>query len=229
MRHAQRGQAIFETVIFLPMFLLALFGMIWAVQAAVQYERSESAVRYAGLVSQVANPYADYSFYSLYTQIGSSAIPTITCVQPLTDPLSDAAPTYTSPQTTTQSPPFWTPASAIPGCAGPNSAGIVGIQAGTGLDQDVLFSQQYPSIISQVSVPSALQSTLGTLSSANSSERFFRPVGIDVILACYSTLNTQIDKSLNYSTDTSPANTPIALGGTVVPITLVPNSNCTTF
>jgi Flp pilus assembly protein TadG len=53
LRHAQRGQAVVETVLFLPMFLLALFGVMWTAQAAVQYERTQSAVRYAGLIAQI--------------------------------------------------------------------------------------------------------------------------------------------------------------------------------
>ena len=118
MKHAQRGQAVVETVIFLPMFLIALFGIIWTVQAAVQSERVESAVRYAGLISQQANPYVDYSLYSMYTQLGSTLIPTVTCISPITAPLSDAAPTYASTHiSTVASAPFWTPASAQPSCA----------------------------------------------------------------------------------------------------------------
>jgi hypothetical protein len=229
MKHAQRGQAIFETVLFLPMFLLALFGMIWAVQAAVQYERVESAVRYTGLVSQEANPYAQYSFYALYEQLGSTTLPTFTCLTPLTTPLSDSAPTYTSTQATTASAPFWSPTTSSSGCSGPNPAGIMGIQAGTGLAQDFIINQQYPSVLSSIAVPSYLKSTLGPLTSASASERFFQPVGINVILACYATLNSQINISLNYADDTSSATTPTALGNTVTAITPAASANCLTF
>jgi hypothetical protein len=231
--NAQRGQAVLETMLFLPMFLLALFGMIWAVQAGVQYERAESAVRYAGLISQQANPYADYSFYAMYTQLGSTTIPTVACVVPLTDPLSDAAPTYNSAHTTTASSPFWTPTGGTspgPGCSAPNPASIVGIQAGTGLTQDLLLTQQNPYVSSSVNVPPALRSALGSLSSTQANERFFRPVGIEIVLGCYATLNTQINASLNYTTDTSSPNTaPPQLSSTITPITPAAAASCLTW
>jgi hypothetical protein len=90
--HHQRGQAVVETVIFLPMFMFVLYGMIWAIQTAVQYERVESAVRYSGLVSQYTNPYSNYSLYALYGQLGSTTMPAISCGTILTAPLSYGLP-----------------------------------------------------------------------------------------------------------------------------------------
>jgi hypothetical protein len=226
MRDAQRGQAIAETVVFLPMFLLSLFGIIWAVQAAVQYERIESAVRYAGLVSQHADPYSDYSLYSMYTQLGSTLMPTVTCVTPLTTPLSDAAPTYSSIYLTPTSNPFWQPYAATPRCS---SSGIIGIEHGSALTQDVILSEQEPGMTSKINAPSYLTSALGTTTSMTAQTYFFRPVGVNVILACYSALNTQIQHSLQYATDTSAATTPAALGSTVTALTPTISSNCTSF
>jgi hypothetical protein len=217
---AQRGQAIAETVVFLPLFLLALFGMIWMVQVAVQYERVESAVRYAGLISQQVNPYEDYSLYSLYTQLNAPAMPTMTCASPSTDTLTDAAPTYTSSQTLTASPPFWSPSSSQAGCA---SYGLIGLKAGTGLSQDVILSQQQPSMASTVSAVG----TIGLSSSTPiASAYFFRPIGIDTILACYPTLDTQVTNSLRYAADTSTPTQPVALSNSVTPLTPVVSTQC---
>ena len=63
---AQRGTAMIESAIFLPLFLLVLFGIIWAVQSSVQSERVQIAVRYDGFVSNEAAPYVGYSLYGLY-------------------------------------------------------------------------------------------------------------------------------------------------------------------
>ncbi len=226
-RHDQRGQAVFETVLFLPLFLLGLFGVIWAVQAAVQSERVESAVRYAGLVSQRANPYADYSLYSMYAQLNSQTFPQYTCVQPLVTPLSDAAPTYTSSSPLSPaSGPFWSPIGPQPRCP---TAGLIGIPAGTGLSQDVILSAQKPGITSQVAFPVQLQHTNGmSFSSSQADEYFFRPVGINTILACYPALNTQVNISLRYAADTSPATAPVALTGVIQPLSLTASSACTT-
>jgi Flp pilus assembly protein TadG len=133
-----------ETVLFLPMFLLALFGVMWTAQAAVQYERTQSAVRYAGLIAQSDSPYADYSLYSMYTQLPATTLPTLTCNMPqaVLDTLSDASPTYSSAQTVTASPPFWAGANPSDVCPTP---GLVGIPAGTGLAQDVLLTERIPS------------------------------------------------------------------------------------
>jgi hypothetical protein len=224
-KHAQRGQAVIETVIFLPLFLIALFGIIWTVQAAVQYERVESAVRYAGLISQEANPYAEYSLYALYGQLGSATMPTFVCVTPLADPLSDASPTYhSSSYANTASAPFWSPASSTPSCP---SAGLVGFPVGTTFGQDVILSQQDPGITSTIKVPSAvLKLPATTLTQA--SERFFRPVGLNVILACYPSLDTQLTSSLKYQTDASSAVMPTALGNSVTAITPSAISACVT-
>lgn len=224
--HAQRGQAIVETVVFLPMFMLALFGILWTVQIAVQYERTESAVRYAGLISQRVSPYTDYSLYSMYTQLGVTTIPTITCVLPLTAPLSDAAPTYTSSQTATASTPFWTPTNATPACP---SAGLVGAPVGVGFNQDVILSQQQPGMTATIAVPGTLTAKLGAFSTAYASQTFFRPVGINVILACYPSLNTQITSSLEWSTDPASATSPAALSNSFTALTPAANSSCTTW
>jgi Flp pilus assembly protein TadG len=225
LRHAQRGQAIVETVIFLPMFLLALFGIMWAVQAAVQYERVESAVRYAGLVTQRQNPYADFSMYSMYAQVNSAVIPTLTCVIPLTTPLSDAAPTYASAQTVTASSPFWTPSSPAATCP---YAALIGLPAGTGLVQDVIIGLQEPSVTSNVTVNGPLANTLGALTSSRAGAYFFTQIGVNTIMACYANLNKQVALSLDYTTDPASAVAPTALGSTVTPIALVPSSSCTT-
>lgn len=218
--HAQRGQAVIETVVFLPMFLLALFGIIWAVQAAVQYERTESAVRYSGLISQYINPYTDYSLYSMYNQLGSSTLPAVSCGTILTTPLSDGTPTYTSVSGTT----FFSPTTSSSSCL---SSGFVGWPSGTGLTQDVILSQVKPSVTSNLSVPTQLRSTLGTLTQSSADGRFFKPVGINTIMACYPSLNQQVTISLQYASDTSLAVLPVALPSTVTALTPAANAACT--
>jgi Flp pilus assembly protein TadG len=227
MRHAQRGQAIVETVVFLPMFVLVFFGIIWSVQAAVQSERVQSAIRYAGLISQRANPYADYSLYSMYGQLGSLTLPAVPCTIPLTDALSDAAPTYSSATAVTASTPFWTPAKSPQGSCTNN--GLYGFAAGTGFAQDVILSEQQPGMTSSIPVPPTLVAAMGTaLTSFYANGYFFKGVGENVLVACYASLNKQVTSSLQYGTDTSTADLPVALGAVVTPIYLTANTACTT-
>jgi len=227
MSHGQRGQAIAETVIFLPMFLLVLFGVMWSIKSALQYERVEGAVRYAGLVSDHASPYLDTSMYAMYQQLGSTTMPTLTCVTPLTTPLSDAAPTYASTSTTTASGAFWVPAMTVPTCTGNN---VVGASAGSGgFYQDVLLMQQRPKMISTVSVPSSLQAKLGSSTTFEADTYFFKPISAAAILACYPVLNTTITSNLQYTTDVSTAVTPTPMPSVVVPTTLSANASCATY
>lgn len=204
--HAQRGQALIETIIFLPMFLFALFGMLWAVRIAVQSERVQSAIRYNWSISQRTNPYGSLSFYSMYSQLGVTTAPPVTCTTPLVDPLSNAQPTYTS----TASPPFFSPlATPTPSC---RYTGYLFYYAATRLNgstdgsaQDVLVSVQEPTIQSTVAVPVQLARTVGMTSSTASTAFVYQQAGLNVILACYPGFNTLLNKSLDIATDTSAA------------------------
>lgn len=230
---ADRGQAIFETVIFLPMFLFALFGIMWAVQAAVQYERVESAVRYNGLISQAQNPYTDYSLAIMYKQLGLVPLPQTTCTPPILDPLADAAPTFT----TGGSARFWSPptlssnAQDSSSCYqyGAKNVGIIGIAAGTGLNQDVLLRNQGSNVSTSALAFGPLASIVGSETQMAASGMFFKTVGVNVILACYPSLNTQIQSSLEYATDTSAATMPAPLGTSVQALTPGLNTACTTW
>jgi hypothetical protein len=221
--HRQRGQAVLETVLFLPMFMFVLFGVIWAIQTAVQYERVESAVRYSGLVSQYTNPYLNYSLYALYNQLGSTSVPSISCGTILTTPLSYASPTYTS----VGSHAFFSPTSGGPttNCLAQK---LVGSPTGTNFSQDVILSEVWPKVTSSVAVPTTLQSILGQTSlTPEADSPFLSTVGINTLLACYPTLSTQVQNSLVYTDDTSSSSNLPSQITILSPITPVANSNCT--
>jgi hypothetical protein len=217
--NAERGQAIAETVIFLPLFLFALFGTIWVVQATVQYERTESAIRYFAQVSEISSPYANYSFASMFGQLGSNTLPTLMCNAPDVDALSMASTTYASKnaQNTTASPPFWSP-STTP-TAQCTQATYWGMQQNVAQMQnnsmDMLFITKIPKVTSAVSVPSQLSAVLGSAWSTTNSEVIFDQVGLNVLVACYPSFNTQLNASINYATDTSSSTStvPAALNG----------------
>ncbi|HMD01880.1 MAG TPA: hypothetical protein VKG44_02830, partial [Candidatus Baltobacteraceae bacterium] len=68
-RHATRGQALTETAIALPLFLMGLFGVIWAIREGAMSERVQLSVRYGGVLGAMQNPYQDYSLYAVYATI----------------------------------------------------------------------------------------------------------------------------------------------------------------
>ena len=204
---APRGQALVETVLCLPVFLFALYGMLWAVRAAVQYERVQTAVRYSWAISQQSAPYLSYSFYAMYGQLGNTTVPAGLCPVPLSDPLSDASPTYTSTQTLTASQPFWTPSNPLnplPAC----SPGYLGMFTGIAKKVDVLLDTQEPTISSNVPVPSALQAVIGATSEPATAQIFYQQISVNGNLACYPGFDTVVTSSLQYQTDSSPATPP---------------------
>jgi hypothetical protein len=69
MRKYQRGQSVFETVLFIPLFLLALFGVFLVVSEGSMSERVQLGVRNGGSIFAPGNPYLSYSSYNLYSSI----------------------------------------------------------------------------------------------------------------------------------------------------------------
>ena len=72
-RGAQRGQAIVETALFMPIMLLLILSIVYLSQAGVAQERGQAAVRYGSLVSPVQN-YSLPAVYAAYDAGLSSPI-----------------------------------------------------------------------------------------------------------------------------------------------------------
>jgi hypothetical protein len=217
-QHRQRGQALIETAIALPAFLLVLYGLIWASQFAVQYERVESAIRYTSQISWRQNPYVDDSFASLYAQLaGSGNLPATNCTVVDTDVLSDAAPTFSSTivGNTTVSPSFWTPLQPSTGCV---TSQYFGMQQnaihGQENNQDMLFTIQVPTVSATVPVPPPVAGAFGSAATANDSEYLYKPLGNAALVACYPGFQSVLKASLDYKSDTSTPTMPIAVTST---------------
>lgn len=203
---AQRGTAMIESAIFLPLFLLILFGIIWAVQSSVQSERVQIAVRYGGLVSNEAAPYVGYSLYGLYLAASAPAV-TTTCSAPTTDALTNSG-TFPGPT----SPPFWSPESGQ--TQGSCTKGTA-VLTGGNLSSSVVFLHTLSNITTQVQVPTPLQPTLNTANQAlSASENFFDTPDLGTIMSCYSDLNSAVQQSLLRTAE-----------GVVTPPTPIPDNN----
>src|SRR5581483_1638829 len=150
--HRQRGQTFVETAIVLPVFLLVLWGIIWAVQASVTNERVQMAVRYSGLVSNEGSPFVNYSLYALYNNlVGIASPPSFTCVAPNTDALTNSN-TYPGPTTL----PMWNPGTTNGTC----SQAETSLQGG-GLIQPQIFTHTLSSITTQTTIGGVLVAPLG--------------------------------------------------------------------
>lgn len=226
--HAQRGQATVETAVFLPIFLLVLFGVIWAVQSSVMFERAQIAVRFSGLVSDESNPYQTYSLGALYNGLPNvAAAETYSCSTPGPDALTNNPGDNTFPGP--ESPPFFQPTSTSGTCTpGPTAL------TGGSLASPQLFLHTQSNITTQVAVPSWLQSTLGNFQLIGASQNYFDGPDVQTLLACYDDLRTDdlglvvTDSLTDQTMNASSAPTPLPDTPVTTPLTISTsvNSSC---
>ena len=111
--HRARGQALVETVIFMPVALIVLFGIIFFSRYGVLAERAQSAVRYGALISYGKAPvYSAADIYAALAVGGATRTPACPAnVQPDTvKALSEQNLAGATPA------PFWRPDSAVVTC-----------------------------------------------------------------------------------------------------------------
>jgi len=186
-----RGQAVFETAIMMPLFLLAFFGLIWAMKDSSLSARSALAVRYGGMVDAMQQPYVAYSLYNVYATI---------------DNVVPAANATCYPgnvtQLTTGYRPFWLPFSSA-ALVTPCASKIVIISSPETYTQPVILRNDYSSITATAPVSGYISSTLhGTTTTVRSAENFFRGPDVGTILTC-TTLGAVIKASLEGRSDTA--------------------------
>jgi hypothetical protein len=208
-----RGQAYVETAIFLPLFLLILFGIIWIVQSSVVEERLQFAVRYSGLISNTASPYSAWSLYSLYenTLYPGSTQATRTCNAPQSGVLSNASP-FPGPT----SPPFFQPAAVPMATCNPTYFTDSSLA-----DEPVVYNEMASSMSANAAVPSFLP--LGASSTTiTAQETFLGAPDFKIMIKCYSSWATNIQNSLGnevvggVSTTAGPPQLPDMPGGTTL-------------
>ena len=66
--HAQRGQTLIETALFLPFLLLAMFGIIYFSQYGVLQERSAQGARFASLIDNGSDT-SGFTLESMYAEL----------------------------------------------------------------------------------------------------------------------------------------------------------------
>ncbi len=213
MRHASRGQAIVETVIFLPIMLLLLFSIIYLSQAGVAQERGQVAVRYGSMVS----PVKDYSVEAMYRAYAAGlpspapyTAPSACPGTPVTDTqnavnqrqiLPSSAPTsYPSTQ------PFWTVPSPTAGC----TMGEREVSQGAYPGLTVGFIEvQNDSVTASTVVPNYLKSLLPNAVHLNAKMIVYLPLTVGDSLYCTPGLQGSIVSSGANGPWYGPAGNPI--------------------
>jgi hypothetical protein len=195
-RHAQRGQALFETAIILPVFLLVLYGVLWAVQAGVVNERVQMAVRYSGLVSNETMPYMQYSMYALYDNLeGIKSPPTTSCQAPTTDALLNNG-QFPGPQTL----PFWNPAGPTKGTCASGEQSV----RGGGLPQPQIFTHTLSTITSSSPIQGLLAPVMGPLQNVSAQQNYLDAPPLGTVFKCYQELDDAVSQSLQHGPPSYP-------------------------
>jgi hypothetical protein len=199
-----RGQALVETAFALPVFLLAMFGVVWALQTGVLGERVELVARYGGMVSAEISPYTQYSLYAAY-QAASGAPLATPCVTPPPALLSDGAPLQ-SPASQTL--PFWQPSS------GSSSASVScgkTAEIGGGLSAPMLLGRAAITVSTGSDVPLMLPGN-GSQTVRGASLNAFTSPDMATLIACYPELQSAFARSVNPQSDASPPTAPAPIG-----------------
>lgn len=185
----QRGQALLETAVILPVFLLLLYGLLWIVTSGVVNERVQVAVRYSGMVSNESSPYVQYSLYALYNNLsGMTPPPKAACVAPDTDALLNNG-NFPGPTT----PSFWQPKGATNGTCRPGTASLIG----GGLVQGQVFNHTLSQISSKTQITGLAASAVGsTLQDLQASQNYLDAPDVGTILKCYGELGAAVSASL---------------------------------
>ncbi|MDQ2908826.1 MAG: pilus assembly protein, partial [Candidatus Eremiobacteraeota bacterium] len=221
-RHSHaRGQALLETALFMPLFLLGLFGVMLAAKQGALTEKVQLGIRYGGVISSLEQPYLSYSAYSMYATLDGS---------PSTNPnkCSGVASSADSDLTVGRA-TFWQPisGSVTPTCLG-------GISLVAGQTQNILLEDSYIGLTAQVPADGYLSANaLGgsTTETASAAENFIRSPDAGTLLSC-TPLGDAVKASLEGQQDNltpdSPASTPFPVSVPPTPVIVAP-AVCKTF
>jgi hypothetical protein len=190
-RFYERGAALVETAIALPVALLTLYGVLYGTQLSSASERVQAAVRYAGMLGAESQPYHDYSLYMLYNGLGGTAvIGTLPCPTPPPDFLKGG----TSLGTTVLIGTFWQPPTLTASCTVHQT-----IEQNGGLTRSYIVLESDPTISAPIATTYANYG-----STATATQRFYRSPDLSSIGRCVeSSYENIISLALNPTLDTS--------------------------
>lgn len=187
---ASRGQALIETALALPVFLVAMFGVMWALQSGVLGERIQLVARYGGMVSAEINPFQQYSLYGMYAAASNGAA-SVACNAPPADLLANGAP-LTAPAPAAQ--PFWQPST---GSTVTTTTCTRTYSTAPGLSTPKIFGSAKVSVNATNDVPAILQPFLGATVPWSATMNQMRSPDMAAMAACYPALAAAFEASVH--------------------------------
>ncbi len=200
-----RGQALVETAIALPVFLIAMFGVIWSLQTGVLGERVQMAARYGGMVSAQGNPFQQYSLYGLYG--AATGTPVVApCGLPPAQMLADGSPLVAPAPA---SPQFWQPSSGSAVVSG--TCGRT-ISTAAGLSGPKLLGHAQMTVDATNDVPGGLQAAFGGPTTHwNATVNELESPDMGTLVACYPELKAGFAASVSGSSSGGGSSSAVAI------------------
>ncbi|MBC5821693.1 MAG: hypothetical protein GIX01_06910 [Candidatus Eremiobacteraeota bacterium] len=214
-RSHARGQALFETALFMPLFLLGLFGVMLAAKEGALSERVQLGIRYGGVVSSLQQPYLSYSLYSLYSTIDGS---------PSNNPNTCAGVTSSANSSLTVGrASFWQPitGSIVPTCSG--SISLV-----TGKSQNMLLENSFIGLTAQAPAGGYLSANVlggSTYETGAAAENFIRSPDSGSLAACTpvgDTIKASLEGAEDSTTSSDTVSTPFPQSVQPTPVFVAP-------
>jgi len=188
----QRGQAVFETAITLPLFLLVLFMLFCAIKSAIISERIERDVRYTQQILNSSNIYTEYSIPSLYDAASGAPSFMIVCEAPPPRLVSSSGPIYNN-GITFSGLYLWNAYAVNTACNTSHET----LLANDGFQHDLLFGFQTASISANFSMYLGAHSTgIAPVALQAKSMSYFHAASVADIEMCYPILFKSLSLSL---------------------------------
>jgi len=232
-KSASRGQAVTETAIMTPLFLLGLFGVFWSIRESSLTERVQLGVRYAGVSQSLANPYAAYSLYSVYAAIDNNSPPgAISCINGNAIEVT-GDPDNGSQQLASFWQPLATPLPLMTSQCPSNNAGSLAVLSGSGYSEPFILQNDFVTLKAQAKTQntSFAQKVFGgaTGTTVVATENFFHSPDVGTLVRC-STIGTALKASLEAPVSGSiavPSSISTPLPSTFAASAVIPSSATT--
>jgi hypothetical protein len=206
LNHGERGQALVESALFLPVVLLVLFGAMYVGQFGVVSERAQLAVRYGGVTAAQSSNL--YSAAAIYQGVANPTLPAA-CPTPPVDVMEEGGP-LPGPV----SDPYWRATSAVGTCQA--AAYRIG---GAQFLASHFFAVSVDTVTATFDVASRapyLQPFLGGTLSTSARQSFAHPADPGTILYCSQEVQKRVSNAIQSAT-AAAATPPPAPGNTPPP------------
>lgn len=187
-REAERGQALVETVLFLPVALVVLFAIVYFARFGVLDERTQTALRYGAQVSYESSVrYSAADIYATVATTGSPVCPS-NAVSDMTGIVNGTGPSASARA-------FWKPDVPATATCTVTTANF----GGASWSSYHYVTVTHQSVAATMNVPSSLASLLGGTGTVSGSLGYAHADPPSMIIWCVSNVATAVSTALNVS------------------------------